>query len=555
MSIANSYSAEITHTEVLQENEIKKMLIVIIEFGGEDGVSLEAIKIIHSCLRLNIEPMILTGLYEGEYFDRKNKLVEISGEKITDPKIKIKVIENSLITPRLGIPMEIYDKGFEEEGRPDKVSESEQNRMTKQFMFVRSEIKKTIIDIVIKYGIQILNSQNANSIPMHPALGVAIKDVLESENILGIFHNHDFAWEREQKYLGTPYRILKWAIEYAFPGRTNKAFHWTINDMNKKILENDFNLKVDVMPNIMNFDDTSFGQIDDYNKNMLNDLGIPNGSILLGQVTRLVARKNIEASIEILYQVTKRRGDKKVVLIITGEESIGDKINYKEKLVEMIKAKGLQGQVYWVSDKVKPGRGFENSKKIYSLSDMYAMLAKYGMMTYPSTKEGFGNAFVEAVLAKVLIIVNNYPVYMQAIGKYGFENVLMQNGEVTQEVIDGVIKFITLIERSNNKKLSIFDRETARKKIAAIIENNFTNLASLKADLSDYYTKSSYNYLLGAKHLSYDVSTNILLNSIKKTIEIGKQFDRHFTFSEISQSQNKNSISKGCTNILNHLYI
>ena len=57
-------------------------------------------------------------------------------------------------------------------------------------------------------------------------------------------------------------------------------------------------------------------------------------------------------------------------------------------------------------------------------------------MTYFSEYEGFGNAFVEAVLARKPIFVNNYqPVYWPDIGSKGFRTVQIENGELSDEAV------------------------------------------------------------------------------------------------------------------------
>ena len=64
-------------------------------------------------------------------------------------------------------------------------------------------------------------------------------------------------------------------------------------------------------------------------------------------------------------------------------------------------------------------------------------------MTYFSQYEGFGNAFVEAVLARKPIFVNNYqPVYWPDIGSKGFRTVQIENSELTDEAVAGVDRII-----------------------------------------------------------------------------------------------------------------
>ena len=72
-------------------------------------------------------------------------------------------------------------------------------------------------------------------------------------------------------------------------------------------------------------------------------------------------------------------------------------------------------------------------RKIYSLSDAYANAVA---CTYFSTYEGFGNAFLEGVLARRPVFVNNYkPVFWPDIGSKGFKVVMLEENELTDEAV------------------------------------------------------------------------------------------------------------------------
>ena len=78
---------------------------------------------------------------------------------------------------------------------------------------------------------------------------------------------------------------------------------------------------------------------------------------------------------------------------------------------------------------------------MFSLEDAYAQSTA---CTYFSRYEGFGNAFVECVLAKRPIFVNNYkPVYWPDIGSLGFEAVMTENGKLTDKHIKDVSEILT----------------------------------------------------------------------------------------------------------------
>ena len=57
-------------------------------------------------------------------------------------------------------------------------------------------------------------------------------------------------------------------------------------------------------------------------------------------------------------------------------------------------------------------------RKIYTLGDVYPYA---DLVTYPSTIEGFGNAFLEAVYYKKPIVVNNYSIFEADIKPKGFK--------------------------------------------------------------------------------------------------------------------------------------
>jgi glycosyltransferase involved in cell wall biosynthesis len=79
-----------------------------------------------------------------------------------------------------------------------------------------------------------------------------------------------------------------------------------------------------------------------------------------------------------------------------------------------------------------------DGQKIYTLWDVYPHA---DLITYPSTYEGFGNAFIEAVYFKKPILVNRYSAYVLDIRPYGFEVIEME-GYVTPDVLEKINRLI-----------------------------------------------------------------------------------------------------------------
>src|SRR5690606_15320489 len=110
-----------------------------------------------------------------------------------------------------------------------------------------------------------------------------------------------------------------------------------------------------------------------------------------------------------------RRLDLPAKLIIS--HAAGDEgTEYEQRVQEY--ADLLNVTVRFEADQVQSRRGVTaDGKKIYTLEDVYPHA---DLVTYPSTIEGFGNAFLEAVYFRRLVLVNNYSIYEVDIKPKGF---------------------------------------------------------------------------------------------------------------------------------------
>ena len=87
----------------------------------------------------------------------------------------------------------------------------------------------------------------------------------------------------------------------------------------------------------------------------------------------------------------------------------------------------------FVSEIINEQRGTTtDGRKIYTLDDVYPYA---DLVTYPSTFEGFGNAFLETIYFKKPIVVNNYSIYIKDIKPKGF-SVVEIDGYVTEKAVE-----------------------------------------------------------------------------------------------------------------------
>jgi len=419
--------------------------IIIGRIGGIDGVALETEKWIEVLYKLKHKIFVISGQFQ------ERKINNIS---------ETLVPEMSFFSP----------ESYWEQKKAFHNPEANLNDLAEHIEFYTKIIKSSIIKWVNDNNLDLLISENASALPSHISMGLGIKRSAEELGIPIITHDHDFAWERGERYI-SPHKEINKLIAETFPLRLPNSYHAVINLHGQKILKEKFNRDSVIVPNVMNFD-KEFGLKNSTNINFKKDLGLPEDSIILSQITRIVRRKGIEVAIKLI----KELNDKRIKLVITGSNSDDEGNVYYNELIEQIHDLRLQGQVIFASHLINNSGFTGNREKMYSLSDAYANSTA---CAYFSIYEGFGNAFVEAVLSKTPIFVNNYkPVYWPDIGSKGFKTVMLEDNNLTKEKIEQMHEIIF------NKKLA---QEIA-----------------------------NFNFELGKKYFSYDTLSQKLQEIISK---------------------------------------
>jgi len=284
-------------------------------------------------------------------------------------------------------------------------------------------------------AIDVLLTENATALPCHLSMGMALERVLAKSGIRALAHDHDFYWERGDRY-ATRYQTVRKIIEECFPPNLPNLRHAVINSECQRRLREDLGIESDVVPNVMDFD-AHFGQRDVYNDALRSQLGLDDDAVLLFQITRIVRRKGIETAIDLVH----RLDDARVRLVVTGNSTDDFQDEYRHELEHRVARLGLARQVLFAGERFGNDRGSDAlGRPVFSISDAYAGATA---CTYFSTYEGFGNAFVEAVVAKKPILVNNYrPVYWGDIGSKGFLTVQIEGSELTQDALGAVRELI-----------------------------------------------------------------------------------------------------------------
>jgi glycosyltransferase involved in cell wall biosynthesis len=259
---------------------------------------------------------------------------------------------------------------------------------------------------------------------MNIPLGLAITEFIAETGMPAIAHHHDFAWERQRFSVNCVGDYLS----MAFPPRLHTINHVVINSEARQQLSYRCGLSSIIIPNVFDFD-TDPPLMDDYARSMRASLGVGEGDLLLLQPTRVVSRKGIEHAIELASRLKTRSTTH--LLISHQERDEGSE--YFQRTMDYAALLGVnvivRPDIIGAARGTAPGGG-----KKYSLWDCYL---NADFVTYPSTYEGFGNAFLEAVWFKKPILVNRYSIFQQDIEPLDFDVVVMDT-YITPETVETV---------------------------------------------------------------------------------------------------------------------
>ncbi len=294
---------------------------------------------------------------------------------------------------------------------------------TDQLHELRRRLKAGIAEFAKKFAINLLVPQNAPTIPMNLPLGMALTEFIAETGIHTIAHHHDFYWERQRFTINAVQDIL----DAAFPPSLPSIRHVVINTPARRELAQRKGIAASLIPNVFDFD-TEPPAVDEYARDLREQIGLKPDDILILQPTRLISRKGVEHAIELVRRLQEPRA-RLVVSHSAGDEGLG----YYHWLRDLAQSEGVD--IRFVANRFSETRKFdEQGRKIYTLWDIYPHA---DLITYPSVYEGFGNAFLEAIYFRKPIVVNRYSVYMLDIEPLGFETITM-DGYVSDDVVEKV---------------------------------------------------------------------------------------------------------------------
>jgi glycosyltransferase involved in cell wall biosynthesis len=358
--------------------------------AGTDGVSLEVVKWVEVLERLGHQCFFFAGELDWEP-------------------------ERSMLVPQAHFSypdvLAITDDLFNDYIRSAQTSQRVQ--------ILKDLLKQRLYEFIDRYQIDLLITQNAQSIPMHVPLGLALAELIAETSIPTIAHHHDFSWERTRFTVSAAEDYLN----AAFPPALQSIHHVVINSMAGRQLAMRRAVNSTLIPNVMPFESPP-PPPDEYSSHLRADLGIAPGEILLLQPTRIVPRKRIERSIELMSRLQAP-----ATLLIShqaGDEGLAY-LEYLRSYADLLKVRVLFGAEIVAEQRAKTADG----RRIYSLADAYQQA---DLVLYPSSIEGFGNAFLEAIYYSRPLVVSAYEIYRVDIQPKGFDVIVFDEFITTDTV-------------------------------------------------------------------------------------------------------------------------
>jgi len=334
--------------------------------------------------------------------------------------------------------------------------------LTEKIHSIAKELKKKLYEFYENFNIDLIIPENALAIPLNIPLGIAITEFIAETEIPCIAHHHDFSWERKRFLVNA----VQDYIFYAFPPNLPSIRHVVINSMASRQLSYQRGVSNVIIPNVFDFANPPYEQ-NPKAAQLREELGFSDDDLFVLQPTRVVPRKWIERSVELvsLLNIKKRR-------LVISHESGDEGDIYQERVKEYAERLGVE--LIFIGNKIGPMRMFgARSDREYSIDDAYQAA---DIVSYPSGYEGFGNAFLEAVYFKKPIVVNRYSIFVEDIEPYGFD-VIKFESFITKEVVNQLMDFlrpgrlIASVEKNYEIGKRYFSFEVLEKRLLHLINS------------------------------------------------------------------------------------
>ncbi|MFW6219148.1 MAG: glycosyltransferase [Bacteroidota bacterium] len=386
--------------------------------------------------------------------------------------------------------------------------------------------KKIITRFIESNSIDLLIAHNTSH-PLNFITAVAIGYYFEELREQGIIWPkllvwwHDSYFERER--FKNPSPVIKKYLKYlpgtyvdgiAFINNTQPSLAKRLfKQYNRAKLDLFFKDRITVVPNTSEIewdwknvnwesDDLVFPPQDNYNNSFFRDINLISSinrkgftlkdAVILLQHTRVVPRKKIELAIDFAFMLEKRfleDGRKKCVVVLVSGHSGDEQAGYERFLHtyfdQRMKAEpGSNVVLVFGEDRILSHRDIIVDKKYYKFAEIPSIISAYGGLgTFFSEVEGYGNNLLEMISFGLPVVINKYDVYKEEIEHLGFQLPAIENGLITDQVVEQAYELLTNMKKRKEVMLhnlntlhEKLDHKIIAEKLSPLINKMFTRI-------------------------------------------------------------------------------
>jgi len=374
-------------------------------------------------------------------------------------------------------------------GGPTKYKNEEQIKT--DILRYSETIKKSFKAVIDTFQPTDIIVSNLFSHGGHLPAAIGLTKSLDEYQIPTVFVGHDFYWEGDRIKVKKMSPFIKNSLQKYNPPKRDYIKYCTINKLAQQSLKIKRGIDSTLLYDTIDFKAPLWKKKNN-TRELLKNHGVKNNDLILLQATRIVERKRIELSIDFAAQLGTYFNNNettlydgrifdpqknKVCLLLAGYAEKRSE-EYEKKLTDY--AKKMKVALCHIGSFVK-SYDVHKSQNTFSLIDIYPFA---DLITYPTTQEGFGNQFLEALFAMKPSLVFEYPVYQSDIKPKGFEAISL--GDKYTINSSGFAK----VSAKKTKEASrvAFETLVDKDRYQQLVENNFS---------------------LGSKHFSFDKALEV----------------------------------------------
>lgn len=278
-------------------------------------------------------------------------------------------------------------------------------------------ISERLYPLLDDIGPSLLVCENVFSLPLNMPFTAALDGYVRQRGIDCFAIHHESIWQNpdfERCGLGELRRKL-------YPSRSPSIRHVVTSDLSREEFMQRTGLDATCWRNSFDFDDSRLP--DEFNAMLRKDLGLADGEVMFLQPTLAIARKSIELSVRFAEDFSDASG-RDATLVVTGPCEEG----YDSRFARLCRESTVR--VAHIPNWAGAHRDDPAAASPYDIHDLYA---RADMVTFPSSREGFGNPVLESVVHRKPLLVAEYPVLEELRG-FGFQ-FLSLDGSAVERVI------------------------------------------------------------------------------------------------------------------------